>query len=576
MARMIPACGPRDFHAASKEGDLYASLSRLPDEYVVVHSMSVISTAHNSFSEREGDFVIFHKNLGLLCLEAKAGYPKYYDGDWYYGNGNRMHYGGPFKQAETFGYKLRDALEERGLGDLLKRCNIAHGVWFCNLNRHAFDNTDLPLESSTKLMLFADDLVNPEPAIKRVFSLFKRVPKTELSKKEEEQVLSKVICPTFSIVPTGRDITATTRAHFASLLESQKRILDFMEDQRTAVISGSAGTGKTLIAIEKARRLSDRGERVLFLCYNRLLMDAVRARCEDFDGVDVYTIAALACKLCHKPEPDYEELGLRLLELEECGNFPYQHIVVDEGQDFGMDTLLEADILEQLKQMVTSDRDGSFYLFYDKNQLVQGTRVPQIIEEADCKMTLYINCRNTANIAKSAMKSLGESGKQVARTMGDSGFAPSIVVTKDKDEQASFVNACITRFQSLGAKSIVILTCKTEKTMRLKSQCREHNGTLYWAKTKVPVISCRRFKVLEADAVILVDVHTEVWDPKGQYAAGPGLLFYTGASRARVCLGIACDMDDTDARLVLEKLGIGTKRSPKKRLAQELNAVLTS
>ncbi|MBR3317300.1 MAG: AAA family ATPase [Atopobiaceae bacterium] len=574
MARMIPASGPREFYAASKEGDLYDSLSRLSDDYIVVHSFSVISTQGRRFKEREGDFVVFHKDLGLLCIEAKAGVPSYRDGDWYYRNGTLMPHGGPFKQAESFGYSLRDAMVERGLSELLDRCKFTHGVWFCSLSRHAFDHVSLPLESSTRLMLFADDLVNPEPAIRRIFSLFKPEKRTRLSNAEVEQILDKVICPTFAIVPTGRDAVAVARAHFASLLDSQKRILDFMEDQRTAVISGSAGTGKTLIAIEKARRLSERGERVLFLCYNRMLMESVRLRCKDYAGVDTYTVAALACKLCGSSEPVYDELVFRLMEYEERGDFPYGHIVVDEGQDFGVDALAEASVLDQLKQMATDSENGSFYLFYDKNQLIQGSKVPQIIEDADCKMTLYINCRNTTNIAKSAARSLGDGYKQVAKTLGDPGITPSIVVTTNRAMQIQFVNDCISRFHALGAKSIVILTCKAERSSVFARNCHEAKGNLYWPGTKVPLFSCRRFKGLEADGIILVDVQSDVWNSQGRYAAGPGLLYYTGASRARLCLGIVCDMDDDDVLQVLEKLGISTKRSPKKRLAHELNAVM--
>ena len=57
------------------------------------------------------------------------------------------------------------------------------------------------------------------------------------------------------------------------LLREQYKLLDFLEDQDTAVINGAAGTGKTMLAIEKARRHSIEGEKVLFLCYNRMLCD---------------------------------------------------------------------------------------------------------------------------------------------------------------------------------------------------------------------------------------------------------------------------------------------------------------
>ena len=76
--------------------------------------------------------------------------------------------------------------------------------------------------------------------------------------------------------------------------------------------------------------------------------------------------------------------------------FPYQHIVIDEGQDFGFDDIEEGEILDKLKLMV--EDKGTFYVFYDRLQLIQGRKIPSFIEDADCKLTLYRNCRNTENI----------------------------------------------------------------------------------------------------------------------------------------------------------------------------------
>ena len=52
---------------------------------------------------------------------------------------------------------------------------------------------------------------------------------------------------------------------------NEEGILNFLEEQKTAVINGAAGTGKTLVAIEKAKRHACKGEKVLFLRYNNLL-----------------------------------------------------------------------------------------------------------------------------------------------------------------------------------------------------------------------------------------------------------------------------------------------------------------
>lgn len=54
-----------------------------------------------------------------------------------------------------------------------------------------------------------------------------------------------------------------SRMELNQLLYEQYRLLDFLEDQPTAVINGAAGTGKTMIAVEKARRNSIDGEAIM-------------------------------------------------------------------------------------------------------------------------------------------------------------------------------------------------------------------------------------------------------------------------------------------------------------------------
>ncbi len=53
----------------------------------------------------------------------------------------------------------------------------------------------------------------------------------------------------------------------------QFRVLDQLADNPRLVIDGLAGTGKTMLAIESARRAVESGRRVLFLCFNRLLAE---------------------------------------------------------------------------------------------------------------------------------------------------------------------------------------------------------------------------------------------------------------------------------------------------------------
>ena len=68
-------------------------------------------------------------------------------------------------------------------------------------------------------------------------------------------------------------------------------------------------------------------------------------------------------------------------------------MIIDEGQDFGKVEIEEEELIELLKMNVIENEKihGTFYLFYDKNQMIQSRKVPKYIENADCKLTLYRN-----------------------------------------------------------------------------------------------------------------------------------------------------------------------------------------
>ena len=93
MATMIPG-RPREYDPRSRECEIYAALEQLPDDYYVVHSYTLLSTINDEVRENEADFVVFHKDRGLVCIEAKAGRVGYSDGEWRYASGRAMRHGG--------------------------------------------------------------------------------------------------------------------------------------------------------------------------------------------------------------------------------------------------------------------------------------------------------------------------------------------------------------------------------------------------------------------------------------------------------------------------------------------------
>ena len=81
--------------------------------------------------------------------------------------------------------------------------------------------------------------------------------------------------------------------------------------------------------------------------------------------------------------------------------------------------------------------------------------------------------------------------------------------------------------------------------------------------------TCRKFKGLEADAVILIDVDDTTFNPKNVQ------LYYVGTSRARIRLDIVAILDDDQCEKLLEDcLKIPRKSTkPKKDLCTALNCI---
>lgn len=97
--------------------------------------------------------------------------------------------------------------------------------------------------------------------------------KTSLTKDEANRILKTVLCPNFDIFPSSTFEVDVKKIAFHRLIREQAYILNFLTEQRTAIINGTARTGKTVIAVQKALREANKGDKELFLCYNKYLKE---------------------------------------------------------------------------------------------------------------------------------------------------------------------------------------------------------------------------------------------------------------------------------------------------------------
>ena len=563
MAIMVPSLlyGNRP---ESHEDEIFHSLEKLPDDYFVFYSFKVGSLNYNTWKEKEMDFVIYNRFKGIMVIEAKSGAVRCERGIWKYASGIEMK--DPFKQADDNRWLLQEKLSDlqRFQRDkLVNRCKFHFAVWFLSIGRTSLDRITLPQNADKAVILTAEDLEDPQPSIDRIFSydiINSRV-QTNLTDDDNTFILDEFLCPTFNILPSKTIEMDYKRRKFDQMVIEQSNILNYLEYQRNAVINGIAGTGKTLIAVEKARRHSEKGETVLFLVFNNMLKKHLEESYR-YKGVDYYTIDGFACKMCSTPEPDYDYLESILLDCDDGKmEFPYQHVIVDEGQDFGQERMNSDTVFELLEDIIMKTENGTFYVFYDRLQMIQSRKIPQFIEGADCRLTLYKNCRNTKRIAETSYKPLRLDKAPKLMDSALTGESPVICFCSEKDTEA-MLNKAISQSIGDGMNNIQIISCAA----RNKSIVGDpYSEDVYYTKNRsVPFTTVRKFKGLEADHVIMVDVNKEV-------LTRDSMLFYVGSSRAKLQLTVIANMDGQDCTEVLSAYGSSVKRNdPKETLARLL------
>jgi hypothetical protein len=567
MAHMIPP-RPRNYVPSSEEGIIFDALEKLPSDYWVVHSYRFLNIDNDKNLEREIDFVVFNKSKGFLCIEAKHGRIYSEEGLWFYENGDLMpHSEGPFVQASTAKHELMNKIKKnQTFRDIIKRCTFRHAVWMHSYERNEIEkNLKLP-ESDSRLVLTKDDLKDPTKTIENIFDIpfYKKNPdgqsfevKTNLSDNEGESIINQIICPKFKILSAAKPNIRFSDIIFYHMLEEQSRVLDFLVGQRSVAICGAAGTGKTLLAVEESKRLSMDGKKVLYLCFNQLL------RNELFDSykipnVEFYTIS----KFCREKTgnfEDYDALNELLFEQIVEKQFPYDAVIIDEGQDFGIRDIEKSDILKTLREGLLEIEDSVFYIFYDRMQCVHNSDLPSVIDNCDSKITLYKNCRNTKHIGQSSINPLDAQDKKRITFLNElTGDAVNLHFC-NSDNVISKIDELIKKYKD---SKTIILTCATETTSCIANYIQKDKDYSYYNKTKFT--TCRKFKGLEADTVILLDITPETF--KGENKQ----LFYVGSSRAKLNLEMITMMNDDDCLIALQNLDCKKIRQNKLKLSLAL------
>lgn len=600
---------------------IYEALQKnLPDGFYVFHSLKVLN-GKKKYTLHEMDYMFLHPKYGALLLEVKRGrHIKFSNGTLYYDDGE--HTMDPFNQIQVaqkhlIGF-LKDKQEEYRANpciasDLLRHFKIKYAVWFPQMTQEQCDSLVLPPNGDHALLLSEAALRNPEHAYMKIMETEElAVRKQErLTDEELQWLMDGVLFPQFQLASIPAGNKGQNEVIFKRMQEEEQHIIECLAEQPIAVINGRAGTGKTVMAVAKARMHAANGEKVLFLTYNSYLNESLKERNKDRPEICFATIAGLCGIVCKdagykeeagKKVPDYGRLAKELQNMMAKNALPWKHVIVDEGQDFGQPGI--EDVMDLFWTYAVDEETNpdpalrSFYIFYDRYQMVQGTDLPEYIAEAECRLTVHKNCRNTNPIASTATHLL-QAGLHEKPRYSAYRFEQENNIVAEKPymmviEPSEFQQAVARMVRQLredGWHDIVLLTCRNEKDIErrlpeiVKKKKKNASGKFvdrYFYRYKPDhggetehflMTTCRKFKGLEADAVILLDFDMDILEKKERDTDSwqNALLPYEGATRAKFALGIiGCFTDDECEQVIKENIPDAVKKKKKNQMIRSV------
>jgi hypothetical protein len=515
MARMYP--DHLDERVQSQaERTLYKALGeQLDDSYVVFHHVSWI--AHDKRKhphDGEADFVIAHADRGVLVIEVKGGTTTSV-------SGITDPIPDPIEQAKDSTYVLLDRLKLA----LARYIVISHAIAFPDIEvKSTFLGLDLPRQ----IVLDATDVPQLARWVEQALAYWDGRYSHQETPLGESGItkLIEMLGNQWVIRPVlWRQFDAEGK-QLMQLTEQQYLVLDALNRHRRVIISGFAGSGKTLLAVEKAVRFSRQGFRTLLVCYNSHLAEDLRerlvaARVPLWETLDVDHFHNLCLRLAHNcsiPIPkatndaDFytRQLPTILPQAARTSRARYDAIIVDEAQDF------DPSWWQPLRALLGDREHGIWYLFFDDNQRLYDRPLHFPIDVPPYQLTM--NCRTTRHIHTQVVQFYrpGE-GALPPVAHGPQG-RPVAWHTYD-DQKEPLQQAVMALLQHLiekehiPAREIVVLTpCSQSKSqLKAKSLRPGQEITLRWSASaegtqQVRLDTIHGFKGLERPVVILAEI----------------------------------------------------------------------
>jgi hypothetical protein len=550
MARMLPAT----VRAGTSSHAEYAVFAHIRDtlsgDWTVLHSLGL--TIHHAKPWAEIDFVLIGPP-GVICLEVKGGLVGRRDGIWYTTPQHGHHAGrpsrlneSPFEQVGPAAAQLRRFIQQRN--PRVARAIVGYAIATPDVEWTVGGpdiDPALVYDQRDHAKPFGEFMDRVIEYWKKRLSAMGRNP--ELLSSRDRHAVVDSIRGDFQLVPSLRASADAANQELVRLTSEQSQLFARLSANPRVITRGGAGTGKTLIAVEEARRLAGEGRRVLYACFSRNLARHIARVVADDPRITARTFHSLmkeivdnAGRSSELPDVDESDLfGLFLPELTleillenpDLGRF--DAVLIDEAQD-----LLREPYLDVIEALIEGElKEGTWRCFIDVNQNIVGGIAPNALRllqaAAPVDWPLTVNCRNTQPIA---IQVALLSGSPMLEVLAPDGPAVELIWYTSADSQRNAISERLRklRHEGFAAKQITVLSrYRLDQSIvngflgqPIKDISR---GGFGGAGDEIAFSTVSSFKGLEAEVVLLVDVD--------DLSSADGLVsVYVGASRARVAL----------------------------------------
>ena len=510
----------------------------------VLHSLGL--PKHQSKIYGEIDFVVVCER-GIACLEIKGGRVECREGKWLFTDRygvEREKPEGPFAQVSGNMFSLKQILSQRFSNiPQLKNVLVACGVVFPDIEFKSRGQEIIPEIIFDKTMEDITEYMN------RMFDYWESRQHKGVSKLPPAviQELVNYLRGEFSFIPSLADRLDGIEKRLVRLTAEQARVMDALGMNEHLLIEGTAGTGKTLLAVDFAVKQAEQGKKVLYLTFNKNLSNGISGQIGDYENLRVINLHALfgeyvevdAEQVKEDPKKYFGETFadafydyISNLSKEQLAPLQYDLLVMDEGQD-----IIKENYLCSLDYLLKGGFEkGHWAIFYDEKQNIYNPAYQEgmeLLQSYHCtKFKLFVNCRNTVQIGT---YSANASGFAMTEYLKENGEEVQKITYSDEADYGKQIREILKKLKAekVAMRDVMFLAPKKYKNSRLYEAGIEamEVGEDEEKENLPRFATIQGYKGLDSKVVILCDVD-DILDKN--YSK----FIYIAATRARTLLYI--------------------------------------